>query len=441
MTLLFLIPIAVVTIVITILALWAVALRRVVPANEVHIVQRKGATVSYGKGAEGGNIYYSWPSWLPVLGLTHVVHPVSVFDLNLKAYEAYDKERVPFLVDVTAFFRIHDPNTAAQRVSDFRELHAQLTSVVQGAVRTILASHDIDSIMVERSKFGEQFTREVEEQLKNWGVMPVKNIELMDIRDASGSNVIADIMAKRTSAIQRDSRVAVAENNRAAETAEIEAQREVALQEQNAAQQVGQRKAQTTREVGVANEIAQQQIKEAQRETTMKHMDVVQVQEVRQAEITKDVKIVKAQEDREVAIVVAQGDKQRTILIAEGDLEAKQREATGIAVEGQARAEAEKAMQLAPVQAQIVLAQEIGENQGYQHYLLGTREIEAREAIGIKQAEALKDAGIKIIANAGTPADGLSSVSELFSSRGGMKLGAMLEGLAQTDVGKKILPE
>ena len=214
---------------------WVIALRRVVPVNEVHIVQTRKDTVSYGKGF-ASNTYYEWPSRLPLVGLTRVTLPVSNFSIDLPDYAAYDKERVPFLVHVMAFFRISDSNTAAQRVASFEELKEQLTAIVQGSVRTVLAAHEIDQIMLDRSRFGEAFTKEVQPQLGGWGVEAIKNIELMDIRDAKDSDVIHNIMAKRTSGIERESRLVVADNSRQAEMAEIAAKREIEMSRQQAAE-------------------------------------------------------------------------------------------------------------------------------------------------------------------------------------------------------------
>ena len=81
---------------------YILSLRRIVPTNVVHIVQRGNQTVSYGTKKES-NVYYEWPGWLPKLGVTVRVLPVSNFDVELKRYEAYDKDRVPFVVDVKAF--------------------------------------------------------------------------------------------------------------------------------------------------------------------------------------------------------------------------------------------------------------------------------------------------------------------------------------------------
>lgn len=428
---------------------WTIALRRVVPVNEVHIVQTRKNTVSYGKGF-ASNTYYEWPSRIPMIGLVRVTLPVSNFSIDLPDYAAYDKERVPFLVHVMAFFRISDSNTAAQRVASFEELKEQLTAIVQGSVRTVLAAHEIDQIMLDRSRFGEAFTKEVTPQLGGWGVEAIKNIELMDIRDAKESEVIQNIMAKRTSGIERESRLVVADNARQAEMAEIAAKREIEMSRQQAAEQVGLRTAEKEKNVGVANEQSSQQVKVQQRETAAKEMDVVQVKNVRGAEINrevavitaaqaKEVAIVQADAAKQVAIVSAEGSKQQTVLTAEGKLEAAKRNAEGIAVEGSAKGTAETAILMAPVDAQIKLAEKIGSDQGYQNYLLGIRNIEAAQAVGTAQAEALKSADVKVISNAGTPSKGLSSVMDLFSADGGTAIASMLEGLAQSPEGKKVL--
>ena len=428
---------------------WTIALRRVVPVNEVHIVQTRKNTVSYGKGF-ASNTYYEWPSRIPMIGLVRVTLPVSNFSIDLPDYAAYNKERVPFLVHVMAFFRISDSNTAAQRVASFEELKEQLTAIVQGSVRTVLAAHEIDQIMLDRSRFGEAFTKEVMPQLGGWGVEAIKNIELMDIRDSKDSEVIQNIMAKRTSGIERESRLVVADNTRQAEMAEIAATREIEMSRQQASEQVGLRTAEKEKNVGVANEQSSQQVKVQQRETAAKEMDVVQVKNVRGAEINrevavitaaqaKEVAIVQADAAKQVAIVSAEGSKQQTVLTAEGKLEAAKRNAEGIAVEGNAKGSAETAILMAPVDAQIKLAEKIGSDQGYQTYLLGIRNIEAAQAVGTAQAEALKSADVKVISNAGTPSKGLSSVMDLFSADGGTAIASMLEGLAQSPEGKKLL--
>lgn len=406
----------------------AIVFRKVVPTNMVHIVQSSKKTTSYGTNRDNGNVYYRFPSWMPRVGVDVIELPVSNFDINLKEYIAYDIGRVPFVVDVTAFFRIENTNMAAQRVTNYRELQDQLTTIVQGATRKVLASDKLDSIMLERSKFGDAFTKEVENELVGWGVESVKNMELMDIRDARDSQVIENIMAKEKSKIDRESRVTVAENERAAKVAEIEAIQATDIRAQEAEQAVGQRKAEKDREVGIANEQSSQAVKEQKRETAVRDMAIRQVEEVKQAEI-----------DREKAIVAANEQKDTTVLIADGNLEAERRAAEGIKIKGEADAEAKKLMELAPIRAQIELAQEIGDNEGYQQYLILLDAISAHRDVGVAQAEALEAADIKVISNAGDVSDGVKGAAGVLSSRGGTNMAAMVEGFAQSPLGEEIL--
>lgn len=457
--------------------------RRVVPTNEVHIVQNAKATIAYGKDTGKGNTYYKWPTWIPLIGIEVKSLPVSIFNIELEEYEAYDKGRLQFLVDVVAFFRIADYTQAAQRVASTNELGSQLTSIVQGSVRSILAKSEIEEIMEERSLFGEKFTTEVKEQLKSWGIEAVKNIELMDVKDAPKSNVIHNIMAKKQSHIEMESRLAVAENMKLAKVAEIAATREVELNEQEAAQQVGLRTVEAEQKVAMAQETKKQTVIEQSKITTEREMEVSKIKHTKTAEIAKEVALVKATQEKEVALIEANQQKEVEVLNAnkvketgiikaeadfqvktkqaEADFEVKTKQADadatstkkraeasldvqlknaeGLAAEGKAKAEAEAALLMAPVSAQIAQAKEIGSNKEYQQYLITIEQVKASAEVGKAQAKALEAANIKVIANSGSAGDGLKSVGEILSSKGGTQIGAMLEGLANTDMGKALV--
>lgn len=432
---------------------WVVNLRRVVPTNMVHIVQKSNHTIPYGRGKEAGNTYYEWPTWIPVIGVSVTRFPESNFQVSLNDYEAYDSARLPFVVDVTAFFRVDSAETAAQRIESFTELHQQLISVLQGSVRRILATNSLEDIMQERSSLGQQFTEEVKNQISEWGVLPVKTIEFMDIRDSSKSQVIANIMAKEKSRIERESRVAVAENMREAELKEIDAARTVEVQKQDAQQQVGLRTAEKEQVVGIAKERANQAVQDEAKSTTERVMAVREVEARRTAEIQKTVDVTNAEARQRTAVITAEADKETAILTAEamketsirkaeGDLQISLKNAEGMKAEGEARAKAEELILMAPVTAQITLAQEIGENDSYQKYLLSVEQIRANQAVGTSMAEAIAKADLKIIssgASSGNVIDSVSGLTSLFSPTGGVKLGGMLEGLAQTEQGKAIV--
>lgn len=406
----------------------ALLLRRVVPTNMVHIVQTGKDTVPYGRGKPAGNTYYEWPSWVPIIGITVIEFPESIFQINLSEYEAYDQARLPFVVDAVAFFRVEEAEKVAQRVATFEQLESQLEAVLQGSVRRIMATNTLENIMEQRAELGQQFTDEVRDQLKEWGVLPVKTIEFMDLSDAKDSAVIANIMEKEKSRINMESRVKVAENNREAELAEINANRVVEVQRQDAEQQVGQRTAEKDKAIGIANEKAQQEIKVEAKITAEKDMDVKQVNDVRGAEIAKSVAVVTAEQNKEV-----------TIVTATGELEAANRDGEAIRVRGEAEAAAEQAKLMAPVQTQITLAKEIGSNDGYQKYLISIEQVKAGQVVGTEMAKAMQAADLKIIANAGDVQSGIAKLGDVFTPSGGTSLTGMLSALAQTNEGAALV--
>lgn len=477
------IGIAIAVVIVLFIIRWILSLRRVVKPSEVHVVRRTKSTEIYGqpnsdlgKDETAGNVYYEIPIWMPIWGVEVQVLPLSNFSVNLEDYEAYDKDKLPFVVDVTAFFRIADYRQAASRIEDNETLESHLTSIVQSAVRSILANDTLDQIMTQRSIYGEKFTEEVIENLKEWGIVPVKSIELMDVRDKEGEKVISNIMEKKKSCIDMESRKEVAKNRQEAREAEIAAEKAIAIKEQEKAEEVGKRTADQEKAVGIAQEKSKQEIAEQKKITQEKDMDVIQVKTVRQAEIDKQEVIIKANAgkdkqriDAEAGVIVAGQQKEAQkieaeakVLVAEqnekaathdaqaayvkktkeaeANLVATKKEAEGIEAKGAAEATAKEKLGNAEVAPQIELAKEIGNNEGYQKYLIEIRQVDAIKEVGVEQAKNLGNADIKIIANAGGNLnEGLNSVMELFSAKGGQSLGAMLEALAGSEAGQQIL--
>ncbi|MDR0383402.1 MAG: hypothetical protein LBH50_05390 [Spirochaetaceae bacterium] len=458
--------------VILVLFILILSLRRIVPSNMVHILQRSKSTVSYGVGMKAGNTYYEWPAWMPFLGVTVRKLPVSNFDLDLVRYEAYDKNRLPFTVDVKAFFRIADTNAAAQKVESLPELKDHLMGIVQGSVRSIMAKSDLESIMEERSIYGEQFTGDVRDELAEWGVIPVKNIELMDIQDAKDSNVIVNIMAKKKSEIEKESRVTVAVNMQKAKEAEIEAAKEVEVKKAVADQSAGEAQAKSNQAVGIARQKSEQAVVEEKKLTAEKNMAVEQVNTVRAAEIAKDAAIVAANQHKETVKIsadagkyqkeidaqaqksvieieaeakksavqkTADAEKYRIEQVAAATLVQRQNEAKGAQAVGLAEAEAEKAKQLASVTAQTTLAKEVGENREYQQYLITIEQIKALRDVGIEQAQNIGRAEIKILANSGDIQTGIEKATDVFSSKGGSALNGLFESLKQVPEGESLV--
>ena len=139
------------------------------------------------------------------------------------------------------------------------------------------------------------------------------------------------------------------------------------------------------------------------------------------------------------AVAKLEAEKKNALGIqAVGEAEAKI-----IAAKGVSEAEAEKARQLASVIAQTELAKEIGENQGYQDYLIRVKTVEKEQVVEIARADAmakaLQNADLKILANSGDVQSGMNKFSDILSAKGGSQINGLLESLKQTEEGKAVL--
>lgn len=403
--------------------------RRVVPPSEVHVVQsRRGASLYGSFATADGQVYYKWPAALPRLGVIVTTLPTAIFDVSVKGYEGYDKNRVPFTLDVQAFFRIEKFDLAAIRVKDGDELRSQLLAVLEGAVRVTLAGHTLDEILNSRSEFGAKFTEEVQAQLLEWGVVTAKQLELTDIRDSSGYAVISDMMEKHVSEINKTSRMAVAVNRKAAEVAEAEAEADIAVAKEKKRSKSESAAAVAEQEIGVAKETGVQRVLDARKDTEAKTIEVARTKRVGDETVAK-----------EVAVVKAQADAQVTEAVAKGELASERLRAEGITAVGVAQAAAKEADLKAPVNAQILLADKIADSEGYQQYLIAIEATRAYTEVGRANAAALEKAGIKMVISGGTPSQGVDSVGSLFSANGGAQLGALLDSLSNSETGNSLL--
>lgn len=321
----------------------AMALRVVVPTNQVHVVQRRKGSTAYGRNENAGNVYYRIPAAIPRFGVEVTRVPIDIFGINLQGYEAYDKNRVPFQVDVTAFFQIEDAVVASQRMGAYEQMLQQLTKTLQGAVRKVLAVHTVDEIMGTRAELSAAFLTEVRAQVQDWGVK-ANSTEFMHIGDAGETSVITDIMNKERSTIERESRVRVAENNRDAQVAEIAAQQTASLKD-----------VERRRVIAVEQEKAEQTRLEQQAETKRKAMEVVEVETVRTQEIQKKQQVIAAEAQADVAKAQADGQAEAARRNASGSKDSKVLEGQGdaerIGLTGRAEADVVQAKGLAEAEA------------------------------------------------------------------------------------------
>jgi len=438
-------PLGIVLLIIFILI--AINLRKVVPTNEVHILQKWNNTIIKWKGFEGWNVYYNWPEWVPGLGVSVTKLPLYVFDIKLEQYQAYDNGKIPFMVDVTAFFVIKDPELAAKRVADFEELKEQLVEVVRGAVRKTLAQYDIQEIMEARWELGQKFYEEVTNAVKEWWV-ELKNIEFMDISDADGYQVIRNLLEKKRKTIETESEKEVAlkdkereiveaEARKEAEIKRIEAEKEAKLAQIEADKLTRTQEVEKEKLVKLQEEEAKKQLYEKQKETKQKELEIKLLEEQKEAEIQKVKEIIDAEKQKEIEVKEAEAKAKAIELDAQAKAKAMELEAeakkTAIEKEWLAKAKSIDYMGTAEAKNKLEMAKALNAfTEAALAYLLKELEVKYISKVDLEKAKALEKADIKVISTGGNWQEWINSFMELFSAKWGANLGAMIQSLKDT---------
>lgn len=433
-------------------------LRKVVPTNEAHVIQKWKSSVAYGKNFKWWNVYLNWAPWVPVVWISVQKLPLSIFDLQLNDYKAYDSGKVPFQVDITAFFEIRDPETAAQKVETISELRNQLNETLKWVVRKVLASKDIVDIMESRSEIKDEFYQQVFGAVKSWGIM-LQNVEFMDIRDAEGSKVVTNIMMKKRSQIESESEIEVAENQKKAiiekENKEAEArsaaaaaksradiissdsQRDAELKVIENEKLTQNKEIDKERILAIQKEEAKQKVYEAEKLTKEKELAVKQVEEEKNAEIAKNIELIKADEQKQKMIIEAEANKESVELAATADkikveLSASA-EKTRIESIGIAKAKELDYIGTAEAKNKTQMAEALNTfDKESLDFMKKELDVNLSEIVDLEKAKALWKADVKVISTWANGGEWIKTFMDLFSATGGSNIWAMVEAAKNT---------
>lgn len=450
-------------------------LRKVVPTNEAHVVQKWKKSVSYGKDSEWWNVYLAWPSWVPIVWVAVQKLPLSIFALQLTDYKAYDIWKVPFQVDITAFFEIKNPELAAQKVYSIEELRDQLNETLKWVVRKILASKDIVEIMESRIEIKKQFYEEIWDAVKSWWI-DLKNVEFMDIKDSEDSEVVTNIMLKKKSLIEAESRQEVAFNQRNAEIAEenaraearsaaakakstadiisSDAEREANLKKIDNDKLTQNQEIDKDRILAIQKEEARQKLYEAEKETKSKELAIKQLEAEKNAEISKNIELIKADEQKQKTIIDTQASKEKMELEAQAEkikIELKaQAEKTRVELESEAEKIKIEFIWLAKAKeidyigtAQARSKKQMAESlnmftQGSIDFMKKELEVKLSEIVDLEKAKALWKADIKVISTGENGWEWIKNFMDLFTARWWANIWAMIESAKNTIGEKKV---
>jgi flotillin len=316
---------------------------KVIGPNEAHVIvfMGKGRTIKspvQKDGVEGKTAYF----YIPFL-MKRYIMPLTNVKLDIMDIPLNDIQMAPFICDVMTWLHIDDPVKAAERLdltgNVFESLHKDLIAIVQAIARASSMKQEILDIMRDRATFATGVSKEVDGVLKSWGVQLV-NLEINDIRDRTGSSVIANYESMRKAAVQSVARIEVSKRDREAIEAEQSNRNLAETAKAESEKAFTQKQLDRDTTIGIKTQEKDQAIAIAAAKTNEQKVAAMRVSVVGEANINKEAAITTASGEGEAIRI--KGEKEADVVTLKGKAEG-----TAIEAKGLAEATAKDAMALA----------------------------------------------------------------------------------------------
>ena len=134
--------------------------------------------------------------------------------IDIPKQEVITHDNIPVNINAAVYFQVKNPENAVIKISDYVFAVVQLT---QSALKDIVGNNDLDTILSERKRLGEEIKSIVDEATDKWGI----DIDSINIQEIELPEDMKRAMAKQAEA-ERNRRAMVI-----AATGEVEASKKM----------------------------------------------------------------------------------------------------------------------------------------------------------------------------------------------------------------------
>lgn len=421
----------------------AAVLRTVVAPNRAHVViQGKKMKIfcphpDYNQTADGQSTYYKIPSWLPLYGMRVKILDLEMIEIRVPNFVAFDEGRARFECDIVAFVVIQDVIKASMRMPNIKSMTAQVSQVLQAVTRESTTKKTVRQTINDRKGIIDMIRPIFTDAVSDWG-LELKDIELVEFKDAPNSHVITDLSSIKEKEINTEMREKNADQDMKARVKEAETKETAKIREIQQDEIVAKREQEK-------NKLVFSKEKEA-KET---ELDVTRVEMVKTQKIEKEQQEVLAEQEKMISLIEANKlkevekiNKEQKLLDGEGDKVRLQQiaigEAAPIREKGTAEADvtklryeaeakkAEPVREVGLAEGDAIEARLVGEAKGkdelqkvYDRFTpeaiqayVAKEIVDKDKAIGIALAKAFESADIKILSGGDKGSFDLSRIVE-----------------------------
>ena len=130
---------------------------------------------------------------IPVIDSIAAVIDERIQTTGFNAEQALTRDTVPVNVDAIVFWHVHDAQSAALNITNYREA---LDRVAQTSLRETIGSSMLSELLSERKQADETLRTEIARKTENWGI----SVNAVEIRDVAIPVALQDAMSRQAQA-------------------------------------------------------------------------------------------------------------------------------------------------------------------------------------------------------------------------------------------------
>ena len=130
---------------------------------------------------------------IPIFDQVAAVIDERIQTTGFNAEQALTRDTVPVNVDAIVFWRVHDTQSAALNITDYRQA---IDRVAQTSLRETIGASVLSELLSERKQADEVLRSEIARKTQDWGI----SVNSVEIRDVAIPVALQDAMSRQAQA-------------------------------------------------------------------------------------------------------------------------------------------------------------------------------------------------------------------------------------------------
>ncbi|MBP5344454.1 MAG: SPFH domain-containing protein [Alphaproteobacteria bacterium] len=162
----------------------------VVPGFRILMQFERGVVFTLGKYS-----YTLSPGFVWVVPFIQTMERIDmrIETVDIPKQEVITKDNIPVNINAVVYFRVKRPEDVVMKISDYVFAVIQLT---QSALKDVIGTNDLDTVLSERKRLGEEIKLIVDEASDKWGI----DIESINVQEIELPEDMKRAMAKQAEA-------------------------------------------------------------------------------------------------------------------------------------------------------------------------------------------------------------------------------------------------